>query len=1056
VRLVRSVVYNSKTITYEALRGDLDTGPLAEAEEEWSERPVPQLSVVNLVTDAVGNVYALSGKTVEKRNADGRLLWSFAVPVGNSEFTLGPLVIDKGDLALYTAVDGGTHEMDGAAIFKIKQQPIANSFDTEPALGWAWQVDKKIRELRLYNGTLKCLLQNDLGYRSEVMTLVNINLAIPAEQGSVEVPYPSTSMAVKTDGSIITGHPVFADRDTSPLHPGVGISLEQWTSKDLTNYETRVWAELRASDLTSLLGDGDPVNFWPDRTGNGRNLTLGDFPAGGAPGAPTLREIGSTGLPSVFFDGAQGLFSPNGGGTEAQKGACKSLVPNHGDGAYCIVIVCRPSSQKTPGEKDSSGADIDATRWLFQQFTHTAYGGNLSANADTGYTEAHRSGIVVNSAPPASSGSYHYSWSGEWNGKNNKLGTTNSPGYLHAFTPSSGSKATSSTSNGSSDFALMPANKGAGWAGWPKEGQYDDPDSTTDGEGLCVITFMNCGGLDEAFAVTGTYVNDDTFTADSGTPFGRYPVGATGVIHAGSLSDTVTVASATELTLGSSNIATASAVASHVVWERNFMTRSMLTINGHPIDRWEALPMSYNGPGNSGGSSRSVKLNVEQHPTGVGFPITKSSYTRGFLGEIMEIEVFGRRQSNSDRVALGGTNYVLYPSLLTHPMYAENGHTGDDGGDDVGGHDKKWENIQDNTFSTELEKIVGEKMHRHGISNRLQVGGETVTQADATVDAAAATTTTALATVGRRRVKIVVAAVSGDNDNHILTIQTSPDSITWTDTTITIEQLGNSNGTVVAAWVRAKVTTVEGAASSISVTITVDGYPHPHYPAAGSGLVTYDLPLVSLVTDTGQAWLPRKRSTAAMVIKHDQAGKMVWCLLSDIGAGGGFGDIFSEDYFGSTGVLGVTGAPCTGGLALTSTGDIYVAGPGSSDGEEYALGIITDAPLTADNPRLTSVGFWRLAVPHSGADVDSEFRMGFASDLTIRLVVDEFDNVYVPIPPGTQYLGADAKDAIRIFGRAELTDGMRALIRLTTLRGTTKYQNAYAVALPPSNPIYSV
>ena len=1063
VRLIRSAIHDSKTITYEALEGDLDAGSFSLNEEEWAKTTETQLGVTNTAVDLSGNLYALTGKAVEKRNPDGVLLWAFTIPVENSAFTIGPLVVDT-DLSVYVGVDGGSPLSTGAGIFKIDQVPIANTADTEPALGWLGKgivFDRWVRELRLHQGTLRCLLQDDAAYRSHVLTVTNIALEIPAEQGQIEVPYPSTCMVVKDDGSAVTGHPPFVGRDSSPKHPGVGISLEEWTSGDLDDYENRVWSSYRAADLSdNNVGDGDAVSFWPDRTGKGRNLTTGVFPSNTTgPGAPTLRHDGSTGLPSVYFDGTQGLFSAAGGGTDAQREACKTMVPNSGDGAYCIMVVCRPSSQKTPAEKDESGASIDAARWLFQQFTHTKFQGD-STDFDQNYTEAHRSGVVINTAPPTATGAYHYSWSGEFNGKGNKLGVTHSPGDLHAFTPSSGYKTTVSTVDGlgaDPDADLMPTHRGAGWAGWPNEGQFDDPDSTEPGEGLCVITFMNCGGLDEAFAATGTYDVGATFTAAAGT-FDRYPVGATGTIWAGGVSDTVTVASSTVLTLGTGNIGSASDVASHVVWERNWMSRSLLRINGQPIDRWEALPMSYAGADVGAGPpafDRVLNLNVEHNPTGLGYPIDKSTSLLGFLGEIMEIEVFGRRQKNADRVDLGGTEHVLYPAVLTHPLYAAYGHSADTEGDDFGSHDKEWYNVNTNLLSSEMEKLEGEKMHRHGIAPRFQPSPTTATASDSALDANdTATVTTSFATGGRAQVELVVSDSSGAHTTHEITVQSSPDDATWTDTDIVEAQLGTSVGTVIARYIRAKVTTAEGGASAVDVSLKASGYPHPHYPATGAALTTYDIPILSNVADTGQAWVPRKRSEEAMIAKHDQAGKMIWCLVADVGTG--FGDIFTEDVNGNVGATpGVTDAEPTAGLALTSTGDIYVAGPGArlqpfANSEHFALGIIFDTPLTESDPSLTSVGFWRLA----GSEPDQEFRLGFAADQIIRLAVDEYDNLYVPVPPGTQFDAADAKDAIRIFGRDVVTDPMVSLNRLTTLGGTTKYQNGNSVSLPPTNPAY--
>lgn len=966
VRLIRSATYEAKTITYEALQGINEGGSFDDAEQEWSAQTEAMTSVVNLETDLSGNVYALTGNTVEKRNPDGVLLWSFAVPLDNPSFTLGPLVVDT-DLSIYVAVDGGATLATGAAVYKIDQIPVANTADTEPAMGWtgAWVFDRWIRELRIHQGSLKCLVQDDTAYRSHVATLGNISLQIPAYQGQIEVPYPSTCMVIKSDGSAVTGHPYFADRDSSPKNPGVGVSLESWVSSDIDDYENRIWSSFRAQDLVDNgVEDGQDVGLWPDRSGNNRNLTTGLFPSKSTgPGAPTLRVAGSTGLPSVYFDGTQGLFSAAGGGTDAQREACKTMVPNNGDGAYCIVVVCRPSSQKTPEEKDESGASIDAARWLFQQFTHTDWQGDSAGAFDKGYTEAHRSGIVINASAPTATGDYHYSWSGQGNGQKSALGKLHAPGYLHAFTPSSGYINSFSTSNGlgaNGDVDLMPTHKGAAWAGWPYAGQYDDPTSTDPGEGLCVVTFMNCGGLDEALAVTGDFDIGVDFTAAEGT-FDRYPIGATGVIWVGSDSDTVTVASDTELTLGTGNIATGSDVAAHIVWERNWMTRSQLTINGQPIDRWEALPMAYAGADDTGGApaySAALNLNVEHNPTGLGYPIDKSTNLLGFLGEIMEIEVFGRRQRNEDRVTIDGTPHVLYPSVLDHPMYAANGHSADTEGDDAGSTDKAWYDVGTNIGSSELEKIVGEKMHRHGIASRLPAHGET--------------------------------------------------------------------------------------------------YAHPHYPDSGTTVTTYDIPILSNVLNTGQAWVPRKRSAAALIVKHDLSGRMLWCLNSEGIYSTGYGDIFTNDIHGNTSGTGITDARPTAGLALDSNEDIYVVGPGAvttpADTEAFCMGILTDSPQSSSNPSIVTTGFWK----HTGADPSDDFKLELASDVTIRCKVDAFDNFYVPIHPGTLSGAATAKDAFRAYGRDDVADEYEPLISLITLGGSSTYQNGYGVALPPSSPPYVV
>ena len=1062
VRLIRSTAYDPRTIGYEAAGGDLDpevTG-IEDAEQQWAEHTGQKKPVTNIAVDQAGGVYAIAGRAVEKRNSDGKLCWTHAVPTGSSEAILGPIVVDT-DLSIYVGVEVDTTS-EGAAVYKISQVPVANTNDTIPETGWTWVFDRWVRELRLHKGTLKCLVQNDSTYRSHVVTMVNINLPIPHEQGQYEVPYPSTCMVIKDDGSSVTGHPYFTDRDSSPKQPGVGISLESWTSTSIDDYENRIWSSYRAQDLLEVVDDGGDVTLWPDRSGNGRNLRTGNWdhkPWNKGPDAPTLRVSGSTGLPSVYFDGFQGLFSEKGGGKESKKDACKTMIPNHSDGAYCIMIVCRPSSLHEPEATDDYGKSIDQPRWLFQQFSHKKnHGGGAiptpsgMGTAGKGYNESYRNGILVNTRPPLSGASnYGYAWDGKWNGEGSLLGSLSKPGYLQAYTSSSGLRALPNY-DGSTDALVMPANKGSAWGGKPRGGRFDNDDGP--GEGLSVITFMHCGGLDEAFAVSGTFSTGVNFVAETGA-FDRYPVGATGTIWVGADSDTVEVLDGETLTItgGTSNIPDGSGVAAHVVWSRNWMSRSLLRINGEPIDRWEALELGYCGA-NSGGK---VLKDPGNHPTGLGFPSSYHTGIRGFLGEIMEIQVFGRRETNDKRVSIGGVPHALYPAVLDHPMYGGTGHTGDNGGDDGGGNDKAWVNVGQNIRSSEMEKLEGELMHRHGISSRLPRGASTTTVTDASMVVAAGATAygSPIALNGHTSVSVAATSVSPvSGPNVLLDFQVSEDSSTWVNLDMGKNRYTFREETAkTLGWpyVRARV-----EVTTVGATLTLEtnayGYAHPH--ATGSSFGTYDIPILSNVNDSGQAWVPRKRSSAAMIVKHDPAGRMLWCLLSEGVWGTGLGDIFSKDIHGNVGAAGITDARPTSGLALDTNEDVFVVGPGGvttpANNEQFCMGLITDDPISEENPQVVSRGFWKSV----GDDPSDNFKLGFPSDVTIRCTADDFDNLYVPVPPGTQFNGADAKDALRVYGRDAVDDEFEPLIRLTTLGGATTYQNGYAVGLPVNNPPY--
>jgi len=93
---------------------------------------------------------------------------------------------------------------------------------------------------------------------------------------------------------------------------------------------------------------------------------------------------------------------------------------------------------------------------------------------------------------------------------------------------------------------------------------------------------------------------------------------------------------------------------------------------------------------------------------------------------------------------------------------------------------------------------------------------------DSAVDMNAASTTTPIETSDRVYVGLFVANVSGTSATHVTTVQISADNVNWFDTSCTITGEGASEGMLlIGEWVRAKVTTVEGAASTADITIVI-------------------------------------------------------------------------------------------------------------------------------------------------------------------------------------------------------------------------------------------
>jgi len=534
-------------------------------------------------------------------------------------------------------------------------------------------------------------------------------------------------MDVAADGSTYTGHPYFENRNTTPGKPGVGIPLESWTPYEMDNFEDRVWGWWDADDLAGYLDHGSEVKVWEDRSGNGRDWGLG-IPEQGAgvtrPG-PTLNKKSSIEGATLSFNGKQGLFSKPGGGIFADRDSCLSALPNHGEAAWTMFILCRPSTATDPTEKDADGKPINERRFLINQFHHRKYGGTANAYFDSSDTRAFCTGIIVNStsAGVPDTDDDLFCW-----GRSDSIAGASAPGYARPYTPSSGYRFTGAHDSdgyaagawtvGTSDFDWpgMPVNRGAGLYGWPKEGQYADLTSNVESQGWCVMTLQYDGGLNECYEVTGTVTGTNLFTPDDSTWLPGIPnaTACTLYINGGTVSGTKgnggTLALGTPVTNGEYTV--------QAVFDRNLHSRCVWRINGEPIDRWEGLPTAYTGPSDVGTTptvaDRELDYNVDLQATGLGIPWALGK-VKPYVGEIKEILVIGNRTGPEGGIELGGETYYPYPTVMTHPKYAANSHAALD---TVA--DQSWTSTANNFTSTEMEKVEGYLMHKAGLQNKLQ------------------------------------------------------------------------------------------------------------------------------------------------------------------------------------------------------------------------------------------------------------------------------------------------------------------------------------------------
>lgn len=108
-------------------------------------------------------------------------------------------------------------------------------------------------------------------------------------------------------------------------------------------------------------------------------------------------------------------------------------------------------------------------------------------------------------------------------------------------------------------------------------------------------------------------------------------------------------------------------------------------------------------------------------------------------------------------------------------------------------------------------------MKIYGTGSSADTHPETAVNANST-----ASVTTALKMKSASLAAFYVLAASGAHSNHIITLQVSPDGTNWQDTTHTVTGVGNLHDIGCAAHsIRCKVTTAEGGASTVDITVIV-------------------------------------------------------------------------------------------------------------------------------------------------------------------------------------------------------------------------------------------
>jgi len=333
------VVYDNKRITYSTLASGSHT-------VEW-DTPTPSGNQCrNIVTDDASNVYALNGLNgIVKYNPEETERFKIAPPVEDPSHALVALFVD--DLyCIYTGVGSGGDQRTAKA-WKYAQGPDPDEF----FLAWEITPGGYVEDIVVVDDQAYLAVNFTDEARSEIQIYDTLD-GPPRLIKTIDAPHPINGMDVNSSGEPFTAHPFNPDaltiRPSNPKAPDFSNVVEDWTPKDLTNADQRIYRWHDAEKITDK-DTGDPILRWDDLSGNDRHL-YANF---GTALPPTYSSTGIAGKPTVRFevpDYTQAISSTSQQGLETLRNPGIALnyrdqqqtfVPAHTGAAFTVYMVVR-------------------------------------------------------------------------------------------------------------------------------------------------------------------------------------------------------------------------------------------------------------------------------------------------------------------------------------------------------------------------------------------------------------------------------------------------------------------------------------------------------------------------------------------------------------------------------------------------------------------------------------------------------------------------------------------------------------------------------------------
>ena len=329
----------------------------------WDEVLRSRKPATNVASDRYGNQYWVdSGNTVTKYNADGFRIYTISIPVEDKAHVCRAITADNfGNF--YVAVSSG-----GDAT-KAKLWKYRHDEDSQVLIDWTVDIGRFVADMQVnsQNGYLYVGSNSPREWLSYLTMYTRVDTAVPEVGWEKNIAYPVNAIGVRSDGGVYTTHEPNANRGLNPFDLTIGPKSEDWTPKDLVNYQDRIHAWFKGDEgvqkeLVAGSGvyidvdeDGDIVSAWRDSSGFNRDFFQTSSTAGLH---PTWRKYGFTGKPTLKFDAASTQWMESGKVTNTKanhKDTTKQVLPGweytvgtNGSG-FLVAMVVKPTVEPAAG-----------------------------------------------------------------------------------------------------------------------------------------------------------------------------------------------------------------------------------------------------------------------------------------------------------------------------------------------------------------------------------------------------------------------------------------------------------------------------------------------------------------------------------------------------------------------------------------------------------------------------------------------------------------------------------------------------------------------------------